>query len=91
MIRPLLFGVLVVVALVVPILVLAYKIGTEAQAIDDSLNETVANTLSLYVVGEVRWCKPAKHGEGNFWAGFKLFDSEGTDYEVWNELIQDMI
>ena len=39
--------VLVVVALVVPILMLAHKIGTEAQAIDDSLNDSVDNTAAL--------------------------------------------
>ena len=39
--------VLVVVALVVPILMLAHKIGTEAQLIDDSLNDSVTNTAAL--------------------------------------------
>ena len=39
--------VLVVVALVIPILTLAYKIGTEAQAIDNSLNDSVTNTAAL--------------------------------------------
>jgi ABC-type Fe3+ transport system permease subunit len=39
--------VLVVVALVVPILVLARKIGSEAQLIDESLQESVRNTAAL--------------------------------------------
>ncbi len=39
--------VLVVVALVVPILVLAYSIGNEAKMMDDSLTESVRNTAAL--------------------------------------------
>jgi uncharacterized membrane protein len=39
--------VLVVVALVVPILLLAHRIGGQAQAIDDSLKESVTNTAGL--------------------------------------------
>lgn len=39
--------VLVVVALVVPILLLARRIGGQAQAIDDSLQESVRNTAAL--------------------------------------------
>lgn len=39
--------VLVVVALVVPILMLAHKIGVEAQAINDSLGNSVDNTAAL--------------------------------------------
>jgi hypothetical protein len=37
----------VVVALVVPILVLAHSIGKEAKMIDDSLQESVDNTAGL--------------------------------------------
>lgn len=39
--------VLAVVALVLPILRLAHRIGGQAQAIDDSLQESVANTAGL--------------------------------------------
>jgi hypothetical protein len=39
--------VLVVVALVVPILLLARRIGGQAQAIDDSLQQSVTNTAGL--------------------------------------------
>lgn len=39
--------VLVVVALVVPILLLARRIGGQAQAIDDSLQDSVRNTAAL--------------------------------------------
>lgn len=39
--------VLVVVALVVPILVLARRIGGQAQAIDDSLQDSVTHTAAL--------------------------------------------
>jgi hypothetical protein len=39
--------VLVVVALVVPILLLAHKIGGQATAINDSLTESVDNTAGL--------------------------------------------
>ena len=43
--------VLVVVALVVPILVLASKIGNEAKLIDDSLKQSVQNTAALADLG----------------------------------------
>ena len=39
--------VLVVVALVVPILVLAHRIGGQAGAIDASLGDSVSNTAAL--------------------------------------------
>ena len=39
--------VLVVVALVVPILLLAHRIGRQAAAIDESLQQSVANTAGL--------------------------------------------
>jgi hypothetical protein len=39
--------VLVVVALVVPILILAASIGRQAEAINDSLTESVHNTAAL--------------------------------------------
>jgi ATP/ADP translocase len=39
--------VLVVVALVVPILLLAHRIGAQAAAIDESLQQSVANTAGL--------------------------------------------
>ena len=39
--------VLVVVALVVPILLLAHRIGAQASAIDESLKESVDNTAAL--------------------------------------------
>lgn len=39
--------VIAIVALVVPILVLAHLIGKQAKDIDDSLQESVANTAAL--------------------------------------------
>lgn len=39
--------VLAVVALVIPILQLAHRIGGQAQAIDDSLQDSVTNTAGL--------------------------------------------
>jgi Tfp pilus assembly protein PilZ len=44
----------------------------------------------LYVVGEVRWCKPAPQPDIGYYVGFKLLESDGTDYEIWNKLLQEM-
>ena len=44
----------------------------------------------LYVVGEVRWCKPAPEPKKGYYAGFKLLESDGTDYEIWTQLIAEM-
>ena len=44
----------------------------------------------LYVVGEVRWCKPAPQPDLGFYVGFKLLDSSGTDYEIWNKLLEEL-
>lgn len=39
---------------------------------------------AMYVVGEVRWCRP----EGDGYAiGFLLFDSDGTDIVAWKQFI----
>ncbi|MCZ6830796.1 MAG: PilZ domain-containing protein [Gammaproteobacteria bacterium] len=45
----------------------------------------------LYMVGEVRWCKPAQRPEQGYHVGFKLLESDGTDYEIWKKLVQEMI
>ena len=44
----------------------------------------------LYVVGEVRWCKPASQPNQGYYVGFKLLDSKDTDYEIWNELLKEL-
>ena len=45
----------------------------------------------LYLVGEVRWCEPNTKGGGGYNAGFKLLESDGTDYEIWRSLLEQMI
>ncbi len=44
----------------------------------------------LYVVGDVRWCKPAHAPDTGYYVGFKLLESDSTDFEIWSELLQDM-
>jgi len=44
----------------------------------------------LYVVGEVRWCKPAQKPQYGYCAGFRLLESDGTDFEIWRKLLEDM-
>lgn len=39
---------------------------------------------ALYVVGEVRWCRP---DNGGYAVGFLLFDSDGTDIAQWKRFI----
>jgi len=45
----------------------------------------------LYVVGEVRWCQPVNKPDVGYYVGFKLLESDGTDFEIWTELVQEMI
>ena len=45
----------------------------------------------LYVVGEVRWCKPSRKKDRGYYVGFKLLESDGTDYEIWYQLVQEMV
>ena len=45
----------------------------------------------LYVVGEVRWCKPARKLDRGYYVGFKLLESDGTDYEIWYKLLLEMV
>lgn len=42
------------------------------------------NVPVMYVVGEVRWCRPAG---GGYAAGFSFFDSDGTDIIAWKKFI----
>ena len=44
----------------------------------------------IYVVGEVRWCKPAPPPDQGYNVGFKLLDGSGTDYEIWNQLLKEL-
>jgi hypothetical protein len=44
----------------------------------------------LYVVGEVRWCKPARDPDKGYYAGFKLLESDGTDFDIWFDLVREM-
>jgi Tfp pilus assembly protein PilZ len=44
----------------------------------------------LYVVGEVRWCSPAPKNNPGYLVGFKLLESDGTDYEIWSKLLEEM-
>jgi hypothetical protein len=45
----------------------------------------------LYVVGEVRWCSSAREPDRGYYAGFKLLDSDGTDYDIWFSLVEEMV
>ena len=44
----------------------------------------------LYLVGEVRWSKPAEAPNTGYHAGFQLLESAGTDYEIWKELLTEL-
>ena len=46
--------------------------------------ELEGNEQALYLVGEVRWIKPADDG---FTIGFALYDAENTDIIGWKALI----
>ena len=49
-----------------------------------SLNET------LYLAGEVRWCRPDASGNDYWSAGFELQNAADSDIERWVDLLTDM-
>ena len=45
---------------------------------------------TLYLVGEVKWSTQDDPEGSNFWAGFELLNSDGTDIEQWRSLVETM-
>ena len=43
----------------------------------------------MYVVGEVRWVRPAP--AGGYGVGFAFFDSDGTDIIEWKQFIAERL
>lgn len=47
----------------------------------------------LYLVGEVRWCRPdegAEDAEGAWVAGFQLMNAINSDIKHWEELVEQL-
>ncbi len=50
----------------------------------------------LYLVGEVRWCRPAEDAEdaedaeGAWMAGFQLMNAINSDIKHWEELVEQL-
>ena len=42
----------------------------------------------LYLVGEVRWCRPGSGDEGPWMAGFQLMNAVNSDIHHWRELVE---
>ena len=42
----------------------------------------------IHMVGEVRWCRRQLKADGDsYLLGFELYESEGTDIEIWKRLL----
>ena len=46
---------------------------------------------TLYLAGEVRWCRRTEEGSPHSWgAGFKLLNASSSDIDLWVELLAAM-
>jgi hypothetical protein len=45
---------------------------------------------TLYLTGEVRWCRANGPPDGGWSTGFALLDAEGSDIDRWTELLRSM-
>ena len=44
----------------------------------------------LYLVGEVRWCRPTGDAEGSWLAGFQLMNAVNSDIGHWRDLVEQL-
>jgi hypothetical protein len=44
----------------------------------------------LYLVGEVRWCRPGDSAEGPWLAGFQLMNANNSDIKHWRDLVAQL-
>ena len=44
----------------------------------------------LYLVGEVRWCRPGEQAEGPWVAGFQLMNADNSDILHWRDLVAQL-
>lgn len=44
----------------------------------------------LYLVGEVRWCRPVNDAEGPWLAGFQLMNAVNSDISHWRDLVEQL-
>lgn len=47
-----------------------------------------AGEETLYLVGQVCWCRPARRGDPAWLAGFALLPAEDSDLDRWEALIR---
>lgn len=45
---------------------------------------------TLYLAGEVRWCRPVPRKQGQWSAGFQLLNTGNPDYMAWIGLMSEM-
>jgi len=45
---------------------------------------------TLYLAGEVRWCRPSEEQAQHWSAGFKLINAGGSDFDSWVALLSEM-
>jgi len=44
----------------------------------------------LYLVGEVRWCRPAELESATWMAGFQLMNADNSDIKHWVDLVTQL-
>jgi hypothetical protein len=44
----------------------------------------------LYLVGEVRWCRPDKDKENSWVGGFQILNANNSDIERWMNLVSGL-
>jgi hypothetical protein len=45
---------------------------------------------TLYLAGEVRWCRPLPAAQGQWSAGFQLLNTGNPDFMAWIGLVSEM-
>lgn len=45
---------------------------------------------TLYLAGEVRWCRPSYENENSWTAGFALLNANDSDIDSWEALLAEM-
>jgi len=41
----------------------------------------------MYLVGEVRWCRPSENEDDTWLAGFQLMNADNSDIKHWADLV----
>lgn len=80
-----------------PVIVACHSVDISANGVQLTVDEAVVHGSILrlgfdpgpagsvmYLVGEVRWCRPV---DGGYAVGFGLYDSDHTDIAGWKQMV----